>query len=127
MSCARLLCIAALFLTLLPDALGTTAQRTFVSSAGSDAAACSITAPCRGLTAAVGATSSKGEVVVLDSAGYGGATVTQAVSIVAPPGVYAGVSVFSGTGITIMAGATDKVVLRGLAVNGQGGFIGVQV
>jgi hypothetical protein len=59
-------------------------------------------------------------VVVLDSAGYGAFTITQAVSIIAPPGVYAGITVFSGDGITINAGVSDTVILRGLTINNQG-------
>jgi hypothetical protein len=34
--------------------------------------------------------------------------------------VYAGISVFSGDGITINAGASDTVILRGLTINNQG-------
>jgi hypothetical protein len=60
-------------------------------------------------------------VVVLDSAGYGPFTVTQAVSITAPPGVYAGISVFFLDGIDINAGVSNTVILRGLTVNNQGG------
>src|SRR5205807_1357882 len=63
--------------------------------------------------------------VVLDSGGYGTVTINQAVSLVAPPGVYAGISVFSGTGITVAAGATDVVTLRGLTLNGLGGNYGI--
>jgi hypothetical protein len=59
-------------------------------------------------------------VVVLDSAGYGAFAITQAVTVQAPPGVYAGISVFSGDGITINAGGSDTVILRGLTVNNQG-------
>jgi hypothetical protein len=52
--------------------------------------------------------------------------ITQAVSIIAPPGIYAGISVFAGDdGITVNAGASDKVTLRGLAVNGRGGNRGI--
>ena len=95
-------------------------QRTFVSGLGSDSNPCSRTAPCRTFTQALVGTNAGGEVVVLDSAGYGAFTITQAVSIIAPPGVYAGVSVFSGNGITITAGGSDTVILRGLTVNNQG-------
>ena len=84
-------------------AFATGAQRTFVASVGSDAGPCSITAPCRGFAAAVTKTSAGGEVIVLDSAGYGAVTITKSVSIIAPPGVYAGISVFSGNGITVNA------------------------
>src|SRR5262249_17771860 len=61
-----------------------------------------------------------GEVIVLDSAGYGPVTIAKAVSLIAPPGVYAGISVFSGNGIDIQAGSSDTVILRGLTVNNQG-------
>jgi parallel beta helix pectate lyase-like protein len=97
-------------------------QRTFVSAAtGSDTNPCSRTAPCRNFTAALPLTAPGGEVLVLDSGGYGPATVTQAVAINAPDGVYAGISVFSGTGLLVSAAATDSVVLRGLTVLGLGG------
>lgn len=101
-----------------------TAQRTFVASNGSDANPCSITAPCRGFTAALVQTTSGGEIIVLDSAGYGPVTINQAVSIIAPPGVYAGISVVSGTGIVVNSGSST-VVLEGLTINGLGGGTGI--
>src|SRR5207244_8950603 len=66
-----------------------------------------------------------GEVTALDSGGYGPVTISQAVSLVAPPGVYAGISVFSGTGITVNAGPSDVVTIRGLTLNGLGGTDGI--
>jgi hypothetical protein len=75
------------------------AQRTFVSAgSGSDANPCSRALPCRSFGTAIGQTDSGGEVVVLDSGGYGPVTVTQSVAIIAPPGVHAAVTAFS-TGI----------------------------
>jgi hypothetical protein len=106
------------------------AQRTFVASFGSSANTafnCSLTKPCRAFSEAIGVTNPKGEVVVLDSAGYGTVTITKSVSIIAPPGIYAGISVFSGDGITVNAGVTDIVVLRGLSINGQGGAAGIDI
>jgi hypothetical protein len=99
-----------------PLRAGAVVQRTFVSGQGSDANPCSIAAPCRSFAAAIAQTVSGGEVVVLDSAGYGPVTITSAVSITAPPGIYAGVSVSSGDGVVINAGASDRVVLRGLNI-----------
>ena len=62
-----------------------------------------------------------GEVIVQDSAGYGVVTITQSVSIIAPTGVYAGISVPAGqTGVTVN-GAGIVVVLRGLSINGTFG------
>ncbi len=101
------------------------AQRTFVSRTGVDSNPCTFTLPCRGFAAAIAQTSPGGEVVVLDSAGYGQVTVSQSVSIVAPGGVYAGISALSGDGITINAGANDVVKLRGLRITGLGGANGI--
>jgi hypothetical protein len=95
-------------------------QRTFVSGLGSDGNPCSRAAPCRTLTQAVLQTNPGGEVIVLDSAGYGPFQITRSVSIIASPGAYAGISVFSGDGIDINAGAVDTVILRGLTINNQG-------
>lgn len=103
------------------------AQRTFVASSGVDNPLCSIVSPCRGFAAAIAATASGGEVIVVDSAGYGSLTITTPVSIIAPAGVYAGISVLPGTdGVTINAGP-GEVVLRGLTINGQGGANGIHV
>jgi hypothetical protein len=109
-----------LFVTLFSSIATAQAQRTFVSGLGSDSNPCSRTAPCRTLTQALMGTSAGGEVVALDSAGYGPFAITQAVSVIAPPGVYAGISVFSGDGIDINAASTDSVILRGLTINNQG-------
>jgi hypothetical protein len=116
----------ALFLFAATGAAATI-QRTFVASTGNDANTCSIAAPCRGFPRAITQTSAGGEVIVLDSAGYGAVTITKSVSIIASPGTYAGISVFSGDGVTVAAGPTDKVVLRGLTINGQGGTNGIRV
>jgi len=111
-----------------PPAAIAAAQRTFVASNGltaNTAFNCSIAKPCRAFSEAIGVTNPKGEVVVLDSAGYGPVTITKSVSIIAPPGIYGGISVFAGDGITVNAGANDIVVLRGLSINGQGGNKGI--
>jgi hypothetical protein len=101
------------------------APRTFASGSGNDNNPCNLGAPCRTIGAALNAVAAGGEVVVLDSAGYGPFLVNKAVTIVASQGVYAGVSVFSGDGITIGAGPADLVILRGLTVNGLGGSNGI--
>src|SRR5262245_54090079 len=95
-------------------------QRSFVSTSGVDNAACSLATPCRSFGAAITATSLGGEVIALDSGGYGPVTISQSVSIVAPAGVYAGITVTSGHGVTIATAAADTVVLRGLTINNQG-------
>ena len=99
-------------------------QRTFVASYGDDVTNtpfdCDLPHPCRTFGSAIAHTDLNGEVIVLDSAGYGAATISQAVSIIAPPGVYAGVTVFSGTGLIVNPGS-GTVTLRGLTINNIGG------
>jgi len=107
--------------TLAAEPAAAAGQRSFVSTSGVDNPACTIAAPCRSFGAAVTATNSGGEVIVLDSGGYGPVTITQPVSIIAPSGVYAGISVLSGDGVTVTtANASDRVTLSGLTINNQG-------
>jgi hypothetical protein len=117
--------VALLFVALCACATFGQAQRTFVSGSGSDSNPCSRTAPCRTFDQAISQTNAGGEVTVLDSAGYGAFTINKSISVISPPGVYAGISVFSGTGITVNAGSTDIVTVRGLSLNNQGGGGGV--
>jgi hypothetical protein len=119
-----ILVTCAVLMTASPAALGVAAQRTFVKSTGVDNPACSLAAPCRSFAAAMLQTLPGGEVIVLDSAGYGSVTIAQSVSIIAPAGVYAGITVSSGDGVTIN-GAGIVVVLQGLSINGTGGNRGI--
>jgi len=109
------------------DGARATTARTFVSISGSDANTavnCAPTTPCRTFAAALGVTSSGGEIVVLSSGGYGPVTIGQSVSITAPDGIYAGISVAAGAGITV-ATAGVSVALKGLTINGTGGTYGI--
>jgi hypothetical protein len=102
--------------------------RTFVSGAGSDSNNCAEATPCRTFQAAYTAVAAGGEIDVLTPAGYGALTISHAVSIQGHG--YAGISVPSTgneTGITITAGTSDVVNLRGLLIDGAGvGAYGIQ-
>ena len=119
--------VATPFISLQAQAV----QRTHVSAAfGSDANTatnCAAAAPCRFFTAAMSVTNPNGEVIVLDSGGYGAVTITQSVALIAPTGVYAGISVFPGADGVTIATAGVNVVLRGLSINGQGGNNGISM
>jgi hypothetical protein len=102
-------------------------QRAFVASYGLDTNPCSLALPCRSFDIAIPKVVSGGEVIVLDSAGYGPTTITQSVSLIAPAGVYAGISVIAPAktvGVDIN-GVGIKVVLQNIAINGLGGDFGV--
>lgn len=123
--CALILCAFAFTPTAHAQS---TAQRTFVSTSGNDAntaSLCSRTAPCRGFSAAISVVTAGGEVVALDSGGYGAVTITKSVQLVAPTGVYAAITATLGNAITINVGTFDTVVLRGLTLNGLGAQNGI--
>jgi len=119
--------LVASFVVILaaPSVSAALAQRTFVSGQGSDANPCSLVAPCRSFGQALLQVAAGGEGVALDSAGYGPFTITQSVTVQAPPGVYAAITTSSGTGITVNAADTDAITLRGLTVVGLGGTVGI--
>jgi len=113
-------------LALLPASAIAASQRTFVASYGSDASPnCALLAPCRSFNAAITQTSGGGEVVILDTAGYGPMVISKSIKVIGPAGVYGGISVIGGanptTGIIINAGDTDDVILRGLDITGVPG------
>lgn len=117
-----------LALALSATAAGAAAQRTAVAITGVDTNPCTVAAPCRSLGAALLQTLPGGQVLVQDSAGYGPFTITQAVTIVSPPGTVAFITAASGVGITINAGPTDTVVLGGFFIEGAGtGTTGIQI
>ena len=103
------------------------APRAFVASTGSDAntaSACSPTLPCRSFAAAYGVVDTGGEVIALDSAGYGTVNITKSVTIAANPGVIAGVVASTGAAIEVGGNRID-VKLRGLSVKGMGASYGI--
>jgi hypothetical protein len=126
----RTLALSISFLcALLATPAQATVQRAHVSAAygvdSNTAFNCDAVHPCRFFQAATTVVSSGGEVVALDSGGYGTVNITQSISLIAPTGVYAGISVFPGAnGITI-ATAGVNVTLRGLTINGMGGDYGI--
>src|SRR5687767_11091784 len=119
--------LALILFALLGTQSATAGRRSFVSGLGNDAHPGTREQPKRTFASALPVTDVGGEIVALDSAGFASSTLTinKSVSIISPPGVYAGVSVASGTGITVSIGTNDVVVLRGLTLKGAGGSVGV--
>jgi hypothetical protein len=108
------------FVSLIASAALATAPRVFVASNGMDTGACGRSAPCRSFSYAMTQVSVNGEVVALDTAGYGSFTISQSVAVYAAPGATAAVLATSGTAIDISAGTNDTVILKNLYVNGSG-------
>jgi len=130
----RLSLIALVLAVFATTASGVAPQRTFVASYGLDTNPCSLASPCRGFQAAIDAVAAGGEVVAIDTAGYGAMAIHKSVSVIVPSGVHAGLSPSSGipipgypgqyTVVLIDVASTDVVVLRGLVIAHQGNVTG---
>jgi hypothetical protein len=110
-----------LFALLLPHAPAQAqATRTWVSGVGDDANPCSRTAPCKTFAGAISKTAPSGEINCLDPGGFGGVTITKAISIICGESGEAGVLVSGSPGVTVAAGPNDKVILEGIDFEGLG-------
>jgi hypothetical protein len=106
-------------LALVPSVAFGQATRTWVSGVGDDVNPCSRTAPCKTFAGAISKTAAKGEINVLDPGGFGAVTITKSIHIRAR-GNTAGVLTNAANAINISAGASDRVTLSGLDINGLG-------
>lgn len=100
--------------------------RSFVSVSGLDTNPCTRPEPCRTFGQAIALTAEKGEVVALDSGGYGPFVVTKSITVIAPEGIHAAIAPTSGAAIVVDVNvAAAATVLRGLYLNGQGATTGI--
>ena len=96
------------------------ATRTWVSGVGDDVNPCSRTAPCKTFAGAISKTATGGEINIIDSAGYGGVTITKSMTINGA-GAYASVLVAGTNGILVsLPGANDSVIIRNVSIHGTG-------
>jgi Right handed beta helix region len=123
---AALLCLVLTLFAFTHSATAAVASlptRAWVSGKGADTAGCGPSSqPCRTFQYVHdNIIAAGGEIDVLDPAGYGAVTITKALSIVNDGVGTAGVQASSGANaITINAGASDIVHLRGLTIEGNG-------
>ncbi len=97
-------------------------SQSWVSAAsGSDSNPCTRSAPCLTFAGAFAKTVPGGEIDVLDPGDYGPLTITNAITIYNGGSGVAGIFVSGTSAITIQAGSSDVVNLRGLTLNGGGG------
>ena len=122
----------ALVLTLaalaVPASASGQATRTWVSGVGDDANPCSRTAPCKTLAGAQSKTAAGGQISGLDGGGFGAVTVNKSLTIDLRKIWEGGVLTNVSNGITVNAGAGDRVKLLGLNINGlQSNFHGIRI
>jgi hypothetical protein len=117
-----LLALGVVALFCMPNRLHAQATKIFVASYGNDANDGSRGSPKRNFQAAHTAVADGGQIVVLDTAGYGALNISKSVAVTVPPGVNGFVTVSSSNanGISIAAPGSARVLLRGLIVEGGG-------
>ncbi len=101
------------------DPAAAQATRTWVSGVGDDANPCNRIAPCKTFAGAISKTQANGEIDCLDPGGFGAVTITKAITIDCAE-THGSVLVSGTNAIVVSAGASDRVILRGLALNGIG-------
>src|SRR5438128_2774394 len=107
------LCLASLLIASVSFAQN---NRSAVSVNGSDANPCTTVSPCRSFGVALAHTNPDGEVIALDSGGYGAFTISQPVSVIGAPGVHAALTTLGGDGIDVAAGSSDNVKIINLKI-----------
>jgi hypothetical protein len=93
------------------------ATRTWVSGVGDDVNPCSRTAPCKTFAGAISKTAAGGEIDCLDPGGFGAVTIGKSLTIDCA-GVSGGILAASVNGVIVNGGASDKIVLRNLVIQG---------
>lgn len=101
------------------------ATRTYVSGVGDDVNPCSRTAPCKTFAGAIAKTAAGGEIDCLDPGGFGTVTITKAITIDCQ-GTMGSILASATNGINVSAGASDRIVLRNLSINGAGTTLGIK-
>jgi hypothetical protein len=110
--------LACIFIVGITSVAHAQATRTWVSGVGDDVNPCSRTAPCKTFAGAVSKTAAGGEIDVLDPGGFGGVTITKALTIDGNGTMASDLA--SGTnGVTINVGnSNDVVTIRNISFNG---------
>jgi hypothetical protein len=95
-------------------------SQSWVSGLGSDTNPCTRMAPCMTFAGAISKTTAGGEIDCLDPGGYGAVTISKAITIDCS-GAFGLIQVSGSNAINVAAGASDKVIIRGLSFDGVSG------
>jgi hypothetical protein len=109
--------MCALSLLTVASVANAQATRTWVSGVGDDANPCSRTAPCKTFAGAISKTAAGGQINVLDPGAFGVLTITKSITVDAS-GMFSGVLATGTNGFIINALSTDRVVIRGMTIEG---------
>jgi len=98
---------------------GTMNRQSFVSVTGNDTNPCTATLPCATINHALTVTNSGGVVTLATSGSYAPATLSQAVTLIAPASVDASIAT-PAAGNAITVSTTGNVTVNGITLRGQG-------
>jgi hypothetical protein len=120
----RIVVLAALSLLVSSSAFANISlrTRTFVSGVGVDTGTCPPATPCRTFAYALTQTAGGGEIIAVDTAGFGAVTITQPITILAVPGALASIAADGSVAadIIINANTTDSVSLKNIVFDSTG-------
>lgn len=121
--------VSVALLTLTTAAIAQTQSPVFVAArSGNDANPCDFEAPCKTFKTAMSMVASGGEIVALESGEYGFLPISKPVSVIAPDGVYAGVTAISDQAVVIDPEVGNaSILLRGLTIKGPGTGLGIDL
>lgn len=117
-----ILTAAVAFVSIPHAALAVGNFSSYVASTGVDGNPCTRAQPCQSFQRAHDQTIAGGVITVVDPGDYGNVTITKSISIVAtgfPTTINPGGGSFATPNISINAGPSDVVLLRGLNLDGS--------
>jgi hypothetical protein len=117
--------VAVVFLSLISGSAFAQNLRSAVASTGLDSNPCTVASPCRSFTTALANTNAGGEVIALDSAGYGPFQVQGDMTVSGAPGVHAAVTASGGVNAIGVTALLAHIVIRNLILISNGGLFGV--
>jgi hypothetical protein len=94
-------------------------SRTWVSGVGDDVNSCGRYDPCKTFQRAFNQTATGGEITALDAGGFGAVNIDRSVTITSQL-AFGGILAAATTGVVVNAPAGHVVILRNLAINGNG-------
>jgi len=102
-------------------------NRSAVSVNGVDTNPCTPASPCRSFSFAITQTNPGGEIIALDTAGYGPFVIDRVITVSGAPGMHAAITTTTGDGIQVNVGTStnDRVTIRNLVLIGAGGTNGI--
>ena len=121
--------LIAAILSLLPFAAQAQSLRAAVSLSGSDTNNCAVATPCRTFAAALAVIADKGQIICLNSAGFGGMVITKSVEIDCSAGQGLITAGGAGSNAIVISGSTPLTVsIRGVLISGiNAGQNGIQM